>query len=368
MTDWYRIHNAADVPSPALLIYPERVRENLLKMIQLVGDPARLRPHVKTHKMPDIIRLKRELGIRKFKVATIAEAEMTAANGGEDVLLAYQPVGPNVQRLLKLVAIFPHTHFSTLVDNLASLGEIAAAAQDAGTTIDMYLDLNIGMNRTGIIPSTAALELYRQIAETAGVRAAGLHAYDGHLHDVSPTALAAQVTETFQPVWELRERLQTQGLKVPNLIAAGTPTAKILAEYPELEVGPGTTVLWDFGQAAVSPGMGFQQAAVLLARVISHPAENLICIDLGHKAVASEMPHPRVRFFGLEQAATIVHSEEHLVLEVEDQAAFPVGTVLYGVPKHICPTVALHQQAYCVRAGKAAETWPITARNRQLTI
>ena len=116
MTNWYEIANAADVASPALLLYPDRIEENLKRLVQLAGDPARLRPHVKTHKLPQIIAIKRSLGIDKFKVSTIAEAEMTAEAGGRDVLLAYPCVGPNIGRLIRLIERFPDTHFATLVD------------------------------------------------------------------------------------------------------------------------------------------------------------------------------------------------------------------------------------------------------------
>ena len=368
MSDWFRVENVDEIPSPALLVYPRRVRANLQRMVESVGDPQRLRPHVKTHKMARVIQLKRQLGIDKFKTATIAEAEMTAREGGRDILLAYQPCGPNIERLCRLCQTFPDSRFSTLVDNLDSLESIAAAARQHNLVIDLYVDLNVGMNRTGIVPGEAALELYRRLVGTEGVRAAGLHAYDGHLHDDSLEQLRKQVGDAFAPVWQLRAELLDRDLDVPNLIASGTPTCQVHAANADIEVGPGTAVFYDFGQESLSPNMGFEHAAVLLTRVISRPAKGLICVDLGHKAVASEMPHPRVRFFGLETAEAVTHSEEHLVLRVENDDDFPVGTPLYGIPQHICPTVALHQLAWCIEEGRLTETWPVTARDRRLTI
>jgi D-threonine aldolase len=150
MRPWYIIDNEDDVPSPSLLVYPDRIQENLRRMIALVGDVGRLRPHVKTHKLPQIIAMKRAVGIDKFKTSTIAEAEMTAAAGGKDVLLAYQPVGPNVRRFIELILRFPATRFSSLVDNPSSIEQIASRAASMGVVANLYLDLNIGMNRTGI--------------------------------------------------------------------------------------------------------------------------------------------------------------------------------------------------------------------------
>ena len=104
---WYTVENVAEIPSPSLLVYPDRIRDNLRQMITLVGGASSFRPHVKTHKMPQIIKMKLELGITKFKASTIAEAEMTADAGGKDILLAYQPVGPNVARFIQLTKKFP---------------------------------------------------------------------------------------------------------------------------------------------------------------------------------------------------------------------------------------------------------------------
>jgi D-serine deaminase-like pyridoxal phosphate-dependent protein len=131
---------------------------------------------------------------------------------------------------------------------------------------------------------------------------------------------------------------------------------------------PGTTVFWDAGYGTTLPDLPFVPAIVLLTRVISRPSPGRLCLDLGHKAVASENPHPRVVLFGLEDATAVGHSEEHLVLETPRAADFPVGTPIYGVPWHVCPTVALHDEAVVVRRGRAAERWPVVARARTLTI
>src|SRR5689334_17573173 len=110
---WYEVQNVRDVPSPALLIYPDRAAENIRRMIDIAGDPGRLRPHIKTHKLPELVRMHRRAGIDKFKCSTIAEAELLAREGAPDILFAYQPVGPNIARLCRLAADWPDTRFST---------------------------------------------------------------------------------------------------------------------------------------------------------------------------------------------------------------------------------------------------------------
>jgi D-serine deaminase-like pyridoxal phosphate-dependent protein len=127
-------------------------------------------------------------------------------------------------------------------------------------------------------------------------------------------------------------------------------------------------VFWDAGYARKLPDLEFLPAAVLLTRVVSKPTPTRLCLDLGHKAVASEMPHPRVVFFDLNDATPVIHSEEHLVVETPQADTFPIGACLYGIPWHVCPTVALHSEVVVVRNGRAEERWKVVARDRALTI
>jgi D-serine deaminase-like pyridoxal phosphate-dependent protein len=365
---WYAVDNVGEVPSPALLVYPDRVAANLRRMAAMVGDVRRLRPHVKTNKLPEVVRMHVDQGITRFKCATIAEAEMAARAGAADMLLAYQPVGPNVQRFVRLVQAFPATRFSAAVDDEATIDALSAAAVAAGVTLDLYLDLDGGMHRTGIAPGPGAVALYRRLATRPGLRAAGLHMYDGHVRGPDVEARRAASDAAFAHVEQLRDTLTAEGLPVPAVVAGGTPTFPFHAARPGVECSPGTTVFWDAGYAATLPDLPFEPAIVLLTRVISRPTANRLCLDLGHKAVASENPHPRVTLFGLEDAAAVGHSEEHLVLETDRASHFPVGTPLYGIPWHVCPTVALHDEAVVVRDGRAGERWRVVARARTLTI
>lgn len=368
MTPWYRIENPETVASPALLVYPDRVERNIRRMMELASGPERLFPHVKTHKLPEIVRLQLAAGIRKFKCATIAEAEMVAGCGAERVLLAYQPVGPNVGRLLELVTRFPRIRVSALVDNPGSLEAIGAAARARGVELELMLDLDVGMHRTGIAPGEEAAALYRKLAATAGVAPGGLHAYDGHIHDHDAAARDGRAQAAFARVVELRERLRAEGLPVPRVIAGGTPTFPFHAQRGEAECSPGTCLLMDASYAALMPASGFEVAAVVLTRVVSKPNGNRLCLDLGHKAIASENPHPRVHFSELAEAIAVGHSEEHLVLETARAGEFAVGDVLYGIPRHICPTVALHARVTVVRNGRAEDQWRVVARDRMITV
>ncbi len=366
--NWPHFQNQADIPSPALVLHLERIDENLRRMVAIAGDPTRLRPHLKTHKIPQILARQLAMGIHKCKAATIAEAEMAAATGIPDVLLAAQPVGPSIARFIQLNKTFPTTRFSGLCDSPEIATELAKAAEQARLILDLYIDLNVGQNRTGIPPGDNAAALAHRIAASPTLKFSGLHAYDGHLHQTDLAARTAACNQAFEPVWELRRSLLAAGIQVPTTIAGGTPTFPIHALRADVECSPGTCVLWDAGYASKLPDLDFLPAATLLTRVISRPSPTQLCLDLGHKAVGSEMPHPRVLFPELPDAKTLIHSEEHLVIETQMAPSLPVGSVLHAIPWHVCPTVALHSEVFVQDNGRVAATWPVVARARRITI
>ncbi len=269
MNDWYRISNEEEIASPALLLYPRRIEENLRHMVAAAGGVDRLRPHVKTHKLPEVIGLCLAHGIDKFKTATIAEAEMTAAAGGQDILLAYPLVGPTARRFVELVHRFPHVRFRGMIDSDVGVDNLSQAVADAGGTVETFLDLNVGMDRTGVSPGPEAVRQAHRIAASPDLSFGGLHAYDGHLHGADRDRLVHEVEAAFASVWKLRDDLETAGITVPLIVAGGTPTSFILAGRGDVEVGAGTTVLLDWGQPVISADLDYLHAVVLLDRVIS---------------------------------------------------------------------------------------------------
>lgn len=368
MSDWFAVENVGAVPSPGLLLYPDRIRENIQRMIRLAGGPGRLRPHIKTHKLTEVVRLQLEAGITKFKCATIAEAEMAAGAGAKDVLIAYAIVGPNAGRLLELAKAFPATAFSCVADDRVAIQQLAKTFTDSGRTLDVLLDVDCGQHRTGVEPGAEAIQLYRLIAASRGIRPGGLHVYDGHIHEPDLAKRTELCAAAFAPVNAFRSELLAAGLPAPRVVAGGTPTFPIHAQNEAYECSPGTCVLWDFGYASKFADLDFLIAAVVLTRIVSKPGANRLCLDLGHKAIASENPPPRVQFLNLPDTTAVSHSEEHLVIESAQAERFAVGDYLYGVPRHICPTVALHAEATVICDGRATERWRITARDRRLTI
>jgi D-serine deaminase-like pyridoxal phosphate-dependent protein len=375
--NWYEIADVAAIYSPALLVYPRRVEENLRRMRSVAGEVHRLRPHIKTHKMPELLQLQLAHGIKKYKCATMAEAEIAAEAGVAELLLAYQPVGPTVQRLLELRRRYSNVRFSVIADDPEVIRQLSRAIQKSVpetapstrlSALEVLVDLDLGQRRTGILPGKSAFELYQLIASLPGLMPGGLHAYDGHITNPDPAQRAVECEQAFAPVVALRDQLEKAGLPVPRVVAGGTPTFPIHAKRGNVECSPGTCVLWDAGYANKLKDLDFIPAALILTRVVSKPGAGRLCLDLGHKAVAAEMPHPRVTFLNLEDAKAVMHSEEHLVVETNRDSEFSIGDCLYGMPWHICPTVALHSEAIVIKDGKPVGTWKVVARERRLTV
>jgi D-serine deaminase-like pyridoxal phosphate-dependent protein len=164
------------------------------------------------------------------------------------------------------------------------------------------------------------------------------------------------------------EQLRQRGMQVPAIVAGGSPTFPMHARRAGVELSPGTTVLWDASYARLYPDLACIPAALLLTRVVSKPGRNRLCLDLGHKAVASEMSHPRVSLIGLEDARVVNHSEEHLVVESDDAARWNLGDHIYGIPTHICPSVARYDRAYVIENQSMTGHWPVDARDRVISV
>lgn len=355
------------LPSPSLLILLDRARRNVEKMIEIARGAERLRPHAKTHKMPDLIRLLESKGISKHKCATMSEAGMIAGAGGRDVLIGYPLVGPNLKRLERLIREYPETTFRVTVDD----AEVAVCLSTIGAAADRRLpalvDLDAGMGRTGIAPGDKAWELCLTIERLPGLSFDGLHAYDGHLRESDPIARRRSARAGMSAVFALRDRLVESGRSVPRVVLGGTPTflAHAALDEPNVECSPGTCVLHDAGYATKFPDLPFEPAALLLTRVISRPRTGRLCLDLGHKAVAADPIGPRLALLDLEGATFGPQSEEHLIVDLASSDDYPPGTPLLAVPTHVCPTCALHQVAYVLdSAGSLVATWPVSARDR----
>jgi len=363
----YKIENINDIDTPALVLYPSIIARNIQHLIKLCGNVNQIRPHVKTHKCPQVVQLLLKAGITKFKCATIAEAEMLAAVGAADVLLAYQPVGPKVRRFISLMQKYPECIFSCLMDDELAATAISDAANAADIKIRCFIDLNVGMNRTCVTPDEEARRLVIYSSKLSGINVIGLHAYDGHVIDQDVNIRNHKAEEAYKSVCNFNKEMIGIGFTSLHIVAGSTPTLSFYASRPEVECCSGTFIYWDQHYSNSYPELPFEFAALVLTRVVSKPALNSFCLDLGYKAVSSESAlNERVNLIDLQAREITSQSEEHLMITTTNE--LQLGQVIYGVPYHIGRTCNLYEAAGVVEQQNVKRFWNNIARSRKLTI
>ncbi len=362
---------AAELFSPALIIDLDRVRHNVRRVIERCdGDPNRWRPHVKTTKIPRVWAELVRAGLRNFKCATTREAAHLLGLLDEervqgDVLFAYPLLGPMLTRLGELA----HKHSNARVSVLCEAPELVGGIPG---DVSIFVDVNPDMDRTG-----AALDLAEAIlaiARAAGPRFRGLHFYDGHLHAAPGAPQRAAVEECYARLMELLAVFEREGIAVEEVITAGTPSFPYAIDYAPLRelgetvhrVSPGTVVLHDVHTEEALPEMGLLPAALVFARIVSHPTERIATCDAGSKAIAAEAGQPIAVALGHPELVGRRPNEEHLPFTVNAGPLPPRGTQLYLFPRHVCPTVNLAEEAVLVEAGEILDIVAVSARAHEL--
>mgnify|MGYP001353014955 CR=1 FL=1 len=370
MDSRYTLLDADDLPTPALVFYEGIIRENIALACSIARDPSRLRPHVKTHKTAEISRLEMEAGISRFKCATVAEAEMLAIAGAADVLIAYPLYGKNARRFAALTRRHEKVRFSTIFDSQEGMDGLRAAASREGARFGLFLDVDVGQHRTGIAPTPQAERLYATAASCPEFYMAGLHCYDGHNHQRSVEERRAAAMACYAAMESLRTPLMKRGLPVPEVVMGGTPTFPFYAAMPDVTLSPGTCFLQDLSYMESYPDMAFVPAALIVTRVVSRNAERReFCVDLGYKGVSADPQGPRGKLLNFPDSEPVFQNEEHWVFSARSGELPPPGAIVYALPTHICPTVALYERAYIADpSGKIDAQWKIAARDRVVGI
>jgi len=366
MDQRYFIEDTSEIFSPALIFYKELLQENLDRGLAKVGDVSRLRPHIKTHKCREVVKMQMAAGITKLKCATVAEAELLASVGVPDVLLAFTIVGPNQKRIPRLVGTYPDTRLSILLDDPDTVKSMSEIMDSAGLEVGVMIDIDAGMHRTGIAMGARAVQLYEQIHRLPGLTAAGIHVYDGHNNQPNFEERKASIEKTHREILAFKAQLEQRGLPVPALVMGGTPQFYVYAQIPGVECSPGTYFFMDHGYQSKYAEFDFPCAALLLTRVISVPTNDRIALDLGYKAVGSDPPGDRFRLLDVPNARMLLQAEEHLLIQTPQASQFRPGDEVYAIPTHICPTCALYKFAHVVEGGRVTEQWEIAARDRSL--
>jgi D-serine deaminase-like pyridoxal phosphate-dependent protein len=356
----YALKDPSEVLTPALLIYPDLVAANIEATLKLTGnDPNRWRPHIKTAKIPAVIRQMIDRGVRQFKCSTTLELLTACELGAEDVLLAFPVTGANANRTLAIARHFPNAKVSVLIES----GQQASIWQ--GTGIGVFIDINPGMDRTGIGEEHAAdiRDLALQLASTFR----GLHYYDGHVTG------QADAHSGYDRLLEIVETLARAGIAPAEVITSGTPAAPFALTHAGLRNGrfihrisPGTVVYNDMTSLKQLPGLGYIPAAVVLATVVSHPTPNRFTCDAGHKSVSADAGVPTCEVAGRPDLKPMKPSEEHLPIDSSAADQLPaIGSHVYLIPRHVCPTVNNFDEALMVVNGEIRGVERVAARGHE---
>ncbi len=365
-----RVPNAEHILTPALIVYPEIIASNIENTLRLLnGDGNRWRVHVKTAKLGYTIKMLLERGVSNFKCATTLELKVACDSGAKDVLFAYPAVGANAERVKEIAREFAGTRISVLVENPEQI------EQWRGSSIGIFLDINPGMNRTGIEQGRAS-EIVRLVAAVreAGLKFCGLHYYDGHYGGLDEPARSKAAHAGYGQLLQIVSEIETGGSTVSEIVTAGTPTFPCSLTYPGFQgqrfvhrISPGTVVYNDATSLAQLPAeYGYKPAVLVMSRVVSHPRADMICCDGGHKTVSADAGVPTCVAVGHEELAPQSPSEEHLPMIVADDKIVPhVGDTIYLLPRHVCPTVNNFDFALLVQSGKILGVEQVSARGRE---
>src|SRR5271156_726145 len=287
----YAISGIDEILTPALVLYPDVMARNIQRTIAILnGDASRWRPHIKTAKLAYTLRMFVEYGVRSFKCATTLELLVACRTGAQDVLVAYPLIGANARRVREISEEFPHVKISILTESAEQL------AQWKGSRIGAFIDLNPGMNRTGIGETHVGevVELVNAI-KASGLEFRGLHYYDGQFASTEEPERTRRTHEGYWHLLTIVEACEKDGTKVAEVITSGTPVFRSAISFQGFvgrdfvhRVSPGTIVYSDATSLAqLADERDYQPAVLVLTRVVSHPRAGMATCDAGHKAVSA---------------------------------------------------------------------------------
>ena len=366
----YRVPDIDNVLTPALVVYPGIIDSNMARTLHLLGGNAdRWRAHIKTVKLEYTLRMLVERGCRNLKCATTLELLVACRCGAADVLLAYPVVGANARRVREIADQFPRVHISVLAENEEQV------RQWQGSRIGVFLDINPGMNRTGVEQSHGdqVIRLVREV-RGAGLEFRGLHYYDGQYGGLDERERTAAAHAGYDRLLELINEIGQSGVRVPEVITAGTPTFPCSLTYRGFHgggfihrVSPGTALYCDATSLTQLPvEYGYAPAVLVLTRVVSRPRHGIVTCDAGHKSVSADAGVPTCVVVGHPELTPLNPSEEHLPLASGHELGTPqVGEVLYLLPRHVCPTVNNFDFALLAQNGQITSVEKVSARGRE---
>ncbi|HEV7291404.1 MAG TPA: D-TA family PLP-dependent enzyme [Devosia sp.] len=346
-----------EIDTPAVLIDVDRVEANLRRAQDYADQHGlKLRPHIKTHKLPRFAKRAMELGAIGITVQKLGEAEVMADAGINEIFLPYNILGQ--AKLKRLRALAERVHISVTADSVETVEGLSAAFADAPEPLSVFVECDTGMGRCGVQSPQAALDLAQRIDAAAGVRFGGLMTYPA----------AGQVAGNAQWLKQAMELLTQVGLPPPVISNGGSPDIWRAHEVQvATEHRPGTYIYMDRFQVAKGVGAIEDCALTVLATVVSRPTEHRAIIDAGSKALTSDLlgmtGHGLIEAYP--EAVIVGLSEEHGTIDLSACSKKPqIGEKLRIIPNHACVVSNLFEIVHLIARDQLVETVPVAARGR----
>jgi D-serine deaminase-like pyridoxal phosphate-dependent protein len=356
-----------DLETPAVVIDLDRLERNIQRMAAAARDAGvRLRPHCKTHKIPEIARMQIAAGASGVTLAKTGEAEVFAAASVADIFLAYPTVGAD--RAKRLLALSDLGRLAVGADSLEGARTLGEVFHAAGRRLDVLVEIDTGLSRTGVLPERAP-DLAVRLAELPGIRVRGIFTHAGQAYGgETPAAVAAVGTHEGRSMAAVADAVRAAGVPIEEVSVGSTPSAASAMRVAGVtECRPGTYVFFDASEVSLGVCRLEDCAMTILATVVSVPAGDRAVVDAGSKTLSSDPLRPRAGGHGfvLGHASRIDRlSEEHGVIRVEPGDAFRVGQRVAILPNHACVVTNLHERVFAVRAGRVEAEWKVAARGR----
>ena len=363
--------NTFDIDTPALLIDLDSI-ENNLETMQKKADTcgARLRPHIKAHKIPEFAQTQVRLGAVGITASKVSEAEIMADAGIKDIFIANQIVTPT--KLKRLATLSQRVNLSVGLDSPAGAKILSDVFSASGKKIDYVIEVDSGLNRCGVAPGLPAVELFKAIKHFPGLRFKGIFTHAGQVY-------GKQTREEVMAVSKLESETMVEtsncfkGIGVePEVVSVGsTPTMRVWEGYAGInEIRPGNYIFLDAIQVALGVADPKACALTVLATVTSRPARDRVVIDAGSKVFALDKgAHGKEMLKGygivLNKNAVLDRlSEEHGIMLLDSNEELEVGDTVRIIPNHACTVINLSDKAYGIRGGKVAAELLIAARGK----
>jgi D-serine deaminase-like pyridoxal phosphate-dependent protein len=348
--------------TPALILDLDVARRNIATMAEYMRTVrAKLRPHIKVHKSPELARMQMEAGESiGLTTATVWEAVVMVRGGIGDILIANEVVGG--EKIKALAELARDGRISVAIDDARNAEELSAAALKAGSILGVLIDLDVGMERCGVRNKEEALRLAEQVSKLRGLRLEGMMGYEGHcMLEPDPELRVQKAYAAMDKLMEAVDFLARAGFESKVISGGGTGTYNITGAHPRLtELQAGSYVVMDAFHAQLVPG--FPVALTVLATVISRQG-NRVVLDSGRKTVGSELGLPRLKDV---PATTASIAEEHLLVDVDPGNPLRVGDRVEVISGYGPTTVNLHDVYYVVEKDVVADVWPVRTRGAGL--